>query len=461
MGRFQKPIAEDILSPDLKEIQHKTSERYKKLSPLLGKGIILLSIILLIVAASMQIRSVDDYILQPLIVTLYSIAVLTFVLSRFIIATRYKPPEEVDYTPTLSVFVPCMNEEEVIRQTIERVFEAGYPEDKIEVIGVNDGSSDNTLEKMLDSLTKHPNLVVVDFTANKGLCHGWAVSTLIAHGEIMVCVDSDTFIIPESLNKLMQGFADPTVGGVSGHCDVENAQANLLTKMQDVRYFFSYKIMKAAESVFGMVSCLPGCFSAYRRVCVLRILDEWLNSKVMGISGNFADDRSLTNLILRDYKMIYDNRALATTIAPESWRTYVLQQARWNRSYLREVIKVSKWIWKKPPKAALAWFAMMWLPLIEPVVLSTALIIFPVLTYMNDGFIELPLSYLLGLAAITGAWTLDYFASTGRKSWWTGFLYTLTYMLFFCWQVYWALLTLTTKKWGTRRVEKKGIGIKG
>ena len=335
------------------------------------------------------------------------------------------------------------------------MFAAGYPADKLEVICVNDGSSDNTRDKMLDSLTKHPNLVVVDFTTNKGLCHAWAVSTLIAHGEIMVCVDSDTFIFPGSLNKLVQGFADPTVGGVSGHCDVENAQANLLTKMQDVRYFFSYKIMKAAESVFGMVSCLPGCFSAYRRICVLRILDKWLHSKVMGISGNFADDRSLTNLILRDYKMIYDNRALATTIAPEDWRTYVRRQARWNRSYLREVIKVSKWIWKKPPRAALAWMAMMWLPLIEPVVLMTALIVFPVLTYMHDGFTELPISYLLGLAAITGAWTLDYFARTGRKNWWTGFLYTLTYMLFFSWQVYWALLTLPTKKWGTRSVEEK------
>jgi hyaluronan synthase len=398
----------------------------------------------------MQIQSVDDYVLQPLIITLYSIAILTFVMSRFIIAARYKQPENNDYSPSLSILVPCMNEEEVIRQTVERVFAAGYPNDKLEVICVNDGSSDNTLNMLLDSLTLHPNLVVVDFVTNKGLCHGWAVSTLIARGEIMVCVDSDTFVLPGALDKLVQGFADPSVGGVSGHCDVENADANLLTRMQDVRYFFSYKIMKAAESVSGVVSCLPGCFSAYRRVCVLNVLDEWINSKVMGVSGNFADDRSLTNLILRDYKIIYDSRALATTLAPEDWATYIRQQARWSRSYLREVVKVSRWIWRKPPGAALAWCALMWLPLIEPVVLMAALVAVPVLTYINEGIVELPISYLTGLAAITGVWTLDYFARTGRKGWWTGFLYTLTYMAFFCWQVYWALLTLTTKKWGTR-----------
>ncbi len=417
----------------------------------LSKNIItLIYIALLVAAALMQIQSVDEYIFQPLLITLYSVAIMIFVLSRFIIATRYQPPQESEHRPTLSVFVPCMNEERVIRQTIEQIFAAEYPDERLEVICVNDGSADNTLEEMLNTLTRHPNLIVIDFPQNKGLCHGWAVSTLLATGEIMVCVDSDTFIVPGSLDKLVQGFADPEVGGVSGHCDIENAQQNLLTRMQDVRYFFSYNIMKAAESVSGTVSCLPGCFSAYRRVCVLRILDEWLNSKVMGVSGNYADDRSLTNLILKDYKIIYDNRALATTIAPEGWSIYVRQQARWNRSYLREVFKASKWIWRKRPGAALAWYAMMLLPLIEPLVMLTALLIFPLVNYLQDGIFDGPWSYLLGLATITGAWSLDYYSCTGRKSWWTGFLYTLSYMFFFSWQVYWALLTLTTRKWGTR-----------
>lgn len=442
-------MAEEHSLPLPENVQRKTEDHlYKKRPRVVTGALLTVSILLLLVAVGMQCGSVDDYIFQPLAITVYSLIMLIFVLSRFLTAAFYKPLKENGHRPSLSVLVPCMNEEKVVRQTIESIFSASYPEQKLEVLCVNDGSSDHTLEKMLEALTRHQNLVVIDFLENKGLCHAWAVSSLMANGEIVVCVDSDTFILPGSLDKLVQGFEDPSVGGVSGHCDIENAQTNLLTRMQDVRYFFSYKIMKAAESVTGTVSCLPGCFSAYRKVCLLGVLNEWMNAKVMGSKGNFADDRSLTNLILKDYRVIYDDRALATTIAPDKWSVYVRQQARWNRSYLREVMKASRWMWKKHPLPALAWYTMMWMPLVEPYILVLALA--PFIGAALAGVINLPWSYMLGIAAITGSWTLYYLAKTGRKGWWAGFIYTASYLVFFSWQVYWALLTLRSKKWGTR-----------
>lgn len=60
------------------------------------------------------------------------------------------------------------------------------------------------------------------------------------------------------------------------------------------------------------------------------------------------------------------------------------------------------------------------------------------------------MSYLMGVMAITAVWTLHYWEQTGRRYWWTGFVYTASYMLFFSWQIYWALATLRGKKWGTR-----------
>jgi len=436
-------LAAEAAVPSEAEVRHRLGKLYSRPPKLLVLIIGFIAMFMLGWAVFLQLRGVENYWYQPM-VSIYSLLAGVFVVSRFIIASFYVPPKDVGYVPSVTVLVPCMNEGEVIRQTIERIFSAGYPLDKLEVVCVNDGSSDNTLTEMLAAQTRHPRLVVVDFERNRGLCHAWGVSTLIARGEFMVCVDSDTFIFPGSLRKLMQGFVDPTVGGISGHCDVENADVNTLTRMQDVRYYFSYKIMKAAESVFGTVSCLPGCFSAYRRVCVLHVLGQWLNATVMGEHGNFADDRSLTNQILKDYKILYDDEALATTIAPENWRQYTRQQTRWMRSYLREIVKTGRYMWRKHPVPSLSWYAMMWMPIFEPFVMVQALVIGPILAG------QVTASYIVGVLAITAVWSLHFWASTGRRWWWAGFVFTTSYIVFYSWQIYWALLTLRGKKWGTR-----------
>jgi hypothetical protein len=67
-----------------------------------------------------------------------------------------------------------------------------------------------------------------------------------------------------------------------------------------------------------------------------------------------------------------------------------------------------------------------------------------------SGGSNLAWSYLLGVTAITAVWTLHFWEQTGRRYWWTGFLYTVTYMAFFSWQIYWALATIGGRHWGTR-----------
>lgn len=377
-----RPIAEAMEPPSKEEVRRRIANIYHKPHLVIAGVIGALAIFILGWAVAEQLRSISDFWYKGLLVASYSFIAGLFVITRFIFAAFYRAPREVGFEPTVTVLVPCFNEGAAIRKTIERIFSSGYPEEKLEVVCVNDGSKDDSLDHMLAAQTRHRHLVVVNFEKNRGLCHGWGVGTFLARGEFMVCVDSDTFVFPGSLHKLMQGFVDPTVGGISGHCDIENADVNTLTRLQDVRYYFSYKIMKAAESVFGVVSCLPGCFSAYRRTCVLAVMDKWINATVLGEHGNFADDRSLTNQILRDYRIIYDDEALATTICPENWRQYIRQQARWERSYLREIWKTGKFIWRKHPVPAISWYAMMWMPLVEPFVMLEALLFIPVRTYL-------------------------------------------------------------------------------
>jgi hyaluronan synthase len=192
------------------------------------------------------------------------------------------------------------------------------------------------------------------------------------------------------------------------------------------------------------VSCLPGCFSAYRRVCVLHVLDEWMNATVMGEHGNFADDRSLTNKILRDYKILYDDEALATTIAPENWRQYTRQQARWMRSYLREIIK-NRTVHVAQTSGARAL-----------VVRDDVDADFragrhdpgtggrPASGGTHHGLIHGGRGGDHGglVAALLGLHRSPLVVG--------GFVFTASYIAFYSWQIYWALITLRGKKWGTR-----------
>ena len=121
----------------------------------------------------------------------------------------------------------------------------------------------------------------------------------------------------------MQPLADPRVGAVCGHADVLNVRDTWITRMQAVRYFVAFRVVKAAESVFGAVTCCSGCFSAYRREAILPRLEWWENQTFLGVESTFGDDRSLTNCVLRDWRILYERRAVSHTIVPTTFRAFV------------------------------------------------------------------------------------------------------------------------------------------
>ncbi len=421
-------------------------------SPFALKIRIILMIILSITLAITLFYKVHniEYFYYQVFVNTYSLVVGVFILSRFILASFYTAPIDVGYEPTVSVLVACMNEEPSISKTIDRIYIEGYPVEKLDAVCVNDGSTDNTLHEMLVMQNKYHKLVVVDFEKNKGKRHGMAIGALLAKSEILVYVDSDSFLLDGAIHKIVQGLADPQVAAVSGHTDVENVSYNVLTKMQDVRYFVSYRVMKAAESIFGAVSCCPGCFSAYRRVCVLNVLDMWLHQKFLGKYATYGDDRGLTNHLLKDYKILYDDEALATTIVPTKWKQYIRQQARWKRSWVREFFFAGRFMWKKHPLAAIGWYLMTLLPFMAPAIMFNALFVQPMKAYFSATYHATPFFYLSGVFVVTLLWSIYYLEKTGRPHWWSGFIFVVTYIFFFSWQGYYSALTIRYTGWGTR-----------
>jgi len=380
---------------------------------------------------------------QPLI-NLYSLLISFYILSRFIFSYLYRPPRDVGYLPSVTVIVACKNEEGSIGRTLDAIYRSDYPRDQMEVIAVNDGSTDGTYAEMERAKARHAGLKVIHFEKNLGKRHGMAAGARMATGEILVYVDSDSFVQRETIRRLVQGFADPTVGAVCGHATVQNARKNLLTKMQEVRYFIAFRVVKAAESVFSAVTCCSGCLAAYRRRPVMEVLDTWLNQRFLGTEATFGDDRSLTNFMLRRYRVLYHSEAVCTTLVPESYRQFFRQQLRWKKSWIRESLLASTFMWKRHPLIAFFFYLGVLFPIVSPLVALDNLIL-PLI-----GYGSLSVLYLYGAMLMAAIYSLCYLGRFRSSLWIYGIFFSFFYMLVLVWQTYYALFTVRRNHWGTR-----------
>jgi hyaluronan synthase len=266
----------------------------------------------------------------------------------------------------------------------------------------------------------------------------------MARGEIIVFVDSDSFIERDCIKHLIKYFVNPEVGAVSGHTDVFNHDTNILTRMQAVRYYISFRIYKAAESVFGLVTCCPGCCSAYRRAYLLEFIDEWLDQKFLGVKCTFGDDRSLTNFIIRKYKAVYSTEARATTVVPDTFRKYFRQQQRWKKSWVRETLIASSFIWKKNPLAALFFYSYVFLAIFAPIVFFRAVF------WHSFTYETWPLVYLIGLFLMLFLHGIYYRLEVGDKNWLSAVVFFWFSTVILIWQLPWAMVTMSDNRWGTR-----------
>lgn len=389
--------------------------------------------------------NITYYWYQPL-TNLYSIAIAGFILSRFMLSLFYSAPKDVDISPTVSIIITAFNEEDAIYRTVECCYAIDYPGQLFDVIVVDDGSSDGTIEEIKRAQERWPGLILVAFERNKGKREAMAAGARLAQGEILVYVDSDSFLRSDGVRKIVQGFSDPRVAAVAGHTEVANVNINSLTKMQQARYYVAFRVIKAAESVFGTVTCCPGCFSAYRRSCMMEVLDQWLGQHFLGVQATFGDDRSLTNYLLRKYRVIYSADAIATTIVPERHKQFLKQQLRWKKSWFRETLIAATFMWKKPPLAAIAFYAQLLFPIIAPLLILRICLWLPV---ANGDFVS-PAVYLLGTVLIGLMFSAYYLFWKSGRYWIYGLYFTLYYLIFLVWQMPYAIATQRDNRWGTR-----------
>jgi hyaluronan synthase len=377
----------------------------------------------------------------------YGAIVVSYITSRFLFSLPYRSPRDVGLEPRVAIVMPAFNEEGVIAHSLRSLLALDYPVDRLELIAVNDGSTDETLKRMSEVAEQEPRVRVIDLGVNCGKRAAMAVGMRATDAEILAFVDSDSSLEPDALRKLVQGFADERVGAVCGHADVANPDDSWLSRMQVVRYFVAFRVVKAAESIFGCVTCCSGCFSAYRRAAITPHLDAWEHQTFLGSPATFGDDRALTNRVLRRWRVLYAADAVSHTAVPSTLRQFLKQQIRWKRSWTRESLILMTFVWRKHPLAALLAYLGVLISLVAPIVAIRALIWLPLV-----GHTGVPLVYVGGIYAMALAYGLYYVVRRPRYDprWIYGVVFCFFYIAFLLWQTYWAILTARSSSWGTR-----------
>lgn len=401
----------------------------------------------------MRTESVIYYKFNKVLYT-YSIITAAFLLSRYLFGSFYRPAKiDKNFTPGVTIIIPCFNEETWIDKTILGCINQDYPTNKLEVIVVDDCSTDNSVAKITATIEKlkkeqrydvATRLFCLPQPVNKGKRECLALGAKKALHELVVFVDSDSFLEPFAIRNLVQPFIDTEMGGVSGRTDVANTYTNSLTKMQSVRYYIAFRMMKAAEGFFDAVTCLSGPLSCYRKDLVLKYCDEWLGQTFLGQRATFGDDRSMTNFILRHNRTGYQDTAVCYTIVPNKYSVFLKQQMRWKRSWLRESLIATRFMWKKEPFMALSFYMGVLVPLVAPMIVLYNLVYIP---FMHRVF---PTTFIVGMILMAGLMSIMQLFLRKSTTWIYGLWFCVYYEAVLLWQMPIAWVTFWKSTWGTR-----------
>jgi len=244
----------------------------------------------------------------------------TLALSQYIRSRRREATHFGEsYEPLVSVVVPAYNEEKVILRTIESLLASDYP--KLEIIVVDDGSTDGTFQNAVEQFGRRPNISI--FTKpNSGKADALNFGWRLAKGDIIVALDADTLFSPETVSALAHRFADETIGAVAGNAKVGN-RVNLVTRWQALEYVTSQNFDRRAFASLNCITVVPGAVGAWRRS---------LLEQIGGFSSDtLAEDQDLTIEVRKlDYHIGYEENAVGYTEAPATLQDLAKQRFRWS-----------------------------------------------------------------------------------------------------------------------------------
>lgn len=235
--------------------------------------------------------------------------------------------------PKVSILIPMHNEEKVLNGIIKSLVNTDYPKDKMEIIPINDHSTDKTKE-MIDQYASLYSFIKPfhRYSGKRGKQNAINEAIDLATGEIILVYDADYIVYKGQIKDMLRFFIDPEVGAVMGRVIPYNFSANFLTMMLDLERSAGYQVEQQARYNLNLIPQYGGTVGGFRKDVFIKL-------------GKFdpnilAEDTELTiKLYLNGYKVYYANRIEALEEAPEDWKVRARQLRRWSRGHNQVMLK--------------------------------------------------------------------------------------------------------------------------
>lgn len=257
-----------------------------------------------------------------------------------------KPSPEPKGYPSVTVFVPCFNEERTVAETLKSLLALDYPKDKLSLFVINDGSTDGTAVA-LEAFENHPQIRIFHkenggkYTAlNLGLAH--------AKSDLVGCLDADSFVDPQALKRVVLRFENEDTMAVTPAIKVHSPQ-NFIQFIQKAEYSFSVFLRKMF-ALLGSVYITPGPFSFFRK-SVFDTLGPYRHAH------NTEDLEIGLRMQTRNYRIDNAHDAYVYTLSPSSLRGLFKQRVRWIHGFMENALDY-KHVFFKPRYGNLSMFIL-------------------------------------------------------------------------------------------------------
>lgn len=283
----------------------------------------------------MGVTDILFYTLSFLSIYVQVFLLLTFIERRKDIKYR-KESIELKRYPSVTVVVPCWNEEKTLYKTVTSLLALDYPKDKVSIFLVDDGSTDNTWAVM-QQFEKYDQIEILH-KENGGKHTAMNLGIERATTEFIGCLDADSFVHPQALKRIMTYFDNPEAMAVAPSIIVHEPK-NLIQRIQKIEYNWGVFIKKML-GLNNAIHVTPGPFSFYRRE---------IFAKIGGFrkAHNTEDMEIAYRMHSHHMKIEHANDAFVYTVAPNTVKKLYKQRLRWIHGFIKNTFDYRRLLFRR------------------------------------------------------------------------------------------------------------------